>query len=138
MSRSTGTGDKRLAQRYAMKWTAEAKENFDELRNGKVASRAEMVAVARRVLAEELRNVKLEAEQHPKNFDAAVDAQMDNWRGIIDPEYMPPDTKVVHGHVDETIRRYGPPAISVTTAGEGPLWIRAVTYRMRPLRSSPS
>ena len=107
LSRSTGTGDKRLAQRRSMKWTAEAKERFDELRGGKVASHAEMVAVARRVLAEGLRDLKPKPGQRLDNFDSAVDAQMDNWRGVIDPEYMLPDTKVVTERVDSIIRQYG-------------------------------
>ena len=99
-SRSTRTGDKRLAQRYAMKWTAEAKEHFDELRHGEVASRAEMVAVARRVLKDGLRNLKLEAGQALDALDAAVEAELGIWRGIIDPEYLSPDVETIHEHVN--------------------------------------
>ena len=63
--RSTGTSDKRLAQRYAMEWSAEAKRAFEELRRGKAASSAEMTAVERRLLTKELaRQDKCESIEH--------------------------------------------------------------------------
>jgi len=73
--RSTGTGDMRLAQRYATEWSTEAKRGFEELRRGKVASRAETTADGHRLLTEELaRQDKCEStEQREIDYFSARD-----------------------------------------------------------------
>lgn len=84
--RSTRTGDKRVADRIARQFTAEAKRKFEELRRGRAVSSAEIIAVAQRVLREELRR-NLEAVKQAQgsgNELAALleglDAAADVWR----------------------------------------------------------
>ncbi len=73
--RSTGTGDMRLAQRYATEWGTEAKRGFEELRRGKVVSRAETRADEHMLLTEELarQNKCASTEQRTINYFSARD-----------------------------------------------------------------
>ena len=67
----------RLAQRYATEWSTEAKRGFEELRRGKVASRAETTADEHRLLTEEIaRQDKCEStEQRAIDYFSARDVR---------------------------------------------------------------
>ena len=85
-SATTGTGDKRVANRVAMELTAKAKQRFDNLRRGVVATPGEMSSLTQQLLKKHL------SKQHDRiatsqdsleALEVGLDIEADVWRDVL-------------------------------------------------------
>ena len=88
-TRSTRTGDHPLAQTRALQWSMAIKAEFARLRSRGAATEADITALARRVLAEGLKDLPTPgpgaSPEELEEFTEQIDRELDGWGSVLSP-----------------------------------------------------